>query len=107
MRFLSRPRTSGGDRVSRSLTLDDVARLIRDERGGGGDFESRLPIVYACLTFIAKRLRVVPVRATCADGSEARLPMWVREPYPGVSYADAVSMAVLSLLHYGNWFLFP
>ena len=107
MRFLSRPRTSGGDRVSRSLTLDDVARLIRDERGGGGDFESRLPIVYACLTFIAKRLRVVPVRATYADGSEARLPMWVREPYPGVSYADAVSMAVLSLLHYGNWFLFP
>ena len=107
VRVLRRPQPASSSTVSRSLTLDDVARLIRDERGGGTQLESRLPIVYSCLTFIAKRLRSVPVRATYADGTEARLPMWIKEPYPGVSYADAVSMAVLSLLHWGNWFLFP
>ena len=105
VRVLRKP-VAGDGNVERSLTLDDVARIIRDERGGSG-FETQLPIVFSCLTFIAKRLRVVPLRASYGDGSEARVPGWLREPWPGLSYADVVSMAVLSLLHYGNWFLFP
>jgi len=113
-RLLSRPRRQDDQRggsVMRAdapaLSLEDLAEMLRRQRLGDYGYETRLPIVWSCLTFIVKRLRTVPVRATYADGSEARLPSWVREPYPGTTYQDVISAAVYSLLHYGNWYLMP
>lgn len=68
------------------------------------------PILFTCVSRIARRLRTFPVMVCYEDGMavpKAAQPMWIQDPNPLMSCEDLITSVAISLLLEGEAFVFP
>lgn len=62
--------------------------------------------VWGCTTYIANRIMSLPPKIMESDGTPvSRLPIWVREPHPGLSFENLLSQMTISALLDGNIYI--
>ena len=87
---------------ARTFVPTILGRIIRV---CGGEEYRTLSIIWGCIRLISTRISGLPAVIEDEDGKRYRQPVWVKKPAQWCAWEDLLSGAVVSLLHYGNWYV--